>query len=30
MKKVLIMIAYWIAAILVTALILVSLDYDLG
>ena len=30
MKKVLIMIAYWIAAMLVTALILVSLDYDLG
>ena len=30
MKKVLLMIAYWIAAILVTALILVSLDYDLG
>ena len=30
MKKVLIMIAYWIAAMLVTVLILVSLDYDLG
>ena len=30
MKKVLIMIAYWIAAMLVTALILVSLDYGLG
>ena len=29
MKKVLIMIAYWIAAMLVTAQILVSLDYDL-
>ena len=30
MKKVPVMIAYWIAAMLVTALILVSLDYDLG
>ena len=30
MKKVLIMIAYWIAAMLVTAQILVSLDYDQG
>ena len=30
MKKVLILIAYWIAAIWVTALILVSLDYDMG
>ena len=29
MKKVLIMIAYWIVAMLVTAQILVSLDYDL-
>ncbi|MBR5255609.1 MAG: LytTR family transcriptional regulator [Bacteroidales bacterium] len=30
MKKALIIIAYWIAAMFVTALILVSLDYDLG
>ena len=30
MKKVLIMIAYWIVAMLVTALILVSLNYNLG
>jgi Response regulator of the LytR/AlgR family len=30
MKKVLIMIAYWIAAMLVTAQIIVSLDYDQG
>lgn len=30
MKKVLIMIVYWTAAMLVTALILVSLDYGLG
>ena len=29
MKKTVIIVAYWIAAILVTALILVSLDYDL-
>ena len=30
MKKVPVMIAYWIAAMLVTALILVSLNYDMG
>ena len=30
MKKVLIIIAYWLAAILLTTLVLVSLDYDLG
>ena len=29
MKKTLIIVAYWIAAIMVTALILVSLDYDI-
>ena len=30
MKKVLLIVGYWIVAILVTALLLVSLDYDLG
>ena len=30
MKKVLLIVGYWIAAMLVTALLLVSLDYDLG
>ena len=30
MKKVLIIIAYWLVAILLTTLVLVSLDYDLG
>ena len=30
MKKVLLIVGYWVAAMLVTALLLVSLDYDLG
>ena len=30
MKKVLLIVGYWIVAMLVTALLLVSLDYDLG
>ena len=30
MKKILIIVAYWIAAMFVTALILVSLDYEMG
>ena len=30
MKKVLLIVGYWIAAMLVTALLLASLDYDLG
>ena len=30
MKKIAITVAYWLAAILLTAILLTSLDYDLG